>query len=110
MEHDKFDRDKPAHWYAQRHYKTDQAIQEVVYLPENAPEREIRLVEVNKSIAEQAPLEPIDFGVDVGGAAGHSLMVLDVTPGQWKKVGGKKLALPQGWLLQGSISIPRPGR
>jgi hypothetical protein len=110
MVNHRFDRDKLARRYAQRHYKTDQAIQEVVYLPLNAPEREIRLVEVNGSIAEQAPLEPIDFGVDIGSPDGHSLIVLDVTPGQWKRIGGNKLALPQGWLLQGSVSIPRPGR
>src|SRR5438874_7461093 len=111
MANDEFDRDKLARWYAHRHYKTDQAIQEVVYLPANAPEREIRLVEVNGSIAEQKePLEPIDFGVDIGGAEGHTLMVLDVNPAQWKKIGKNKLALPPGWSLQGSVSIPRRGR
>ncbi len=45
-----FDRDKLARWYAQRHYKTDQALHEVVYLPTNAPDREIRLLEVNGSL------------------------------------------------------------
>jgi hypothetical protein len=55
-----FDTLRLARWYAQRHYKTDAAIQEVFYLPTNAPERKIRLVEVNGSIAERsAPLEPI---------------------------------------------------
>jgi hypothetical protein len=108
---DEFDRDRLARWYAQRHYKTDQGIQEVVYLPTMAPEREIRLVEVNGAIAErEAPLEPIDFGVDIGDAEGHTLMVLDVTPAQWKKLGTNKLALPPGWSLQGSVSIPRRGR
>jgi hypothetical protein len=108
---DEFDRDKLARWYAQRHYKTDQAIQEVVYLPSNAPEREIRLVEVNGSIAErEESLEPIDFGVDIGGAEGHTLMVLDITPAQWKKIETNKLALPPGWSLQGSVSIARRGR
>ncbi len=90
--------------------QTDQAIQEVVYLPVNAPEREIRLLEVNGAIAERAPLEPIDFGVDIGSVEGHSLMVLDVTPGQWKRIESNKLALPQGWLLQDSVSIPRRWR
>lgn len=102
---------KLARWYAQRHYKTDAAIEEVFYLPANAPEREIRLVEVNDSIAGRSvPLEPIDFGVDIGSAEGHTLMVLDVTPAQWKKIAGNKLALPGGWSLEGSVSIRPRGR
>ena len=111
MPNNSFDRDKLARWYALRHYKTDHAIQEVVYLPANAPEREIRLAEVNESIAErEGPLEPIDFGVDIGGAEGHTLMVLDVNPAQWKRIEKSNLALPPGWSLQGAVSIPRHRR
>lgn len=101
-----FDTLKLARWYGRRHYKTDAAIQEVFYLPTNAPEREIRLIEVNGAIAERSsPLEPIDFGVDIGGAEGHTLLVLDVTPAQWKKIEGNKVALPSGWSLEGAVSI-----
>ncbi len=108
MPNGKFDRDKHARWYAQRHYKTDPAIQAVVYLPTNSPAREIRLVEVNESIAQrQDPLEPIDFGVDIGGVDGHTLLVLDVTPAQWKMIEKNKLPLPQGWSMTGSVPIPR---
>ncbi len=106
-----FDRDSLARRYAQRHYQTDPAIEEVFYLPANAPEREIRLVEVNGSIAERGePLEPIDFGVDIGGAEGHTLFVLDVTPAQWRKIGRNKLALPPGWSREGAVALPRRGR
>ena len=102
-----FDPLKLARSYAQRHYKTDAAIQRVVYLPSSASDREIRLVEVNGSIAEQSPpLEPIDFGVDIGGAEGHRLLILDVTPAQWKKIERKKLSLPGGWSLEGAVTIP----
>jgi hypothetical protein len=108
---DEFDQEKLARWYANRHYKTDPAIEAIVYLPANAPEREIRLVEVNDSIAErEGPLEPIDFGVDIGGAEGHTLMVLDVTPAQWTRIEKSKLPLPQGWSMEGSISLPRRGK
>jgi hypothetical protein len=105
---DEFDRAKLARWYASRHYRTDPAIQAIVYLPANAPEREIRLVEVNDAIAErEGPLEPIDFGVDIDSSEGHTLMVLDVTPAQWKNIEKNKLQLPQGWSREGSIPFPR---
>ena len=111
MANDQFDRDRLARWYANRHYRTDGSIEAIFYLPESAPEREIRLVEVNGSIAErEGQLEPIDFGVDVGGAEGHTLMVLDVTPAQWKKVEKNKLQLPHGWSTAGAIRFSRRGQ
>lgn len=112
MAKDKFDRDGLAKWYARRHFKTDPGIQTILYLPANAPEREVRLVEVNEALAEREdqPLEPIDFGVDIGGAEGHTLMVLDVTPAQWKKIEKNKLLLPEGWSLEGATHFNRPAR
>jgi hypothetical protein len=104
-----FDRDAMARWYADRHLKTDPGILEVCYLPTNAPDREIRLLEVNELIAsrEENPVEPIDFGVDIGGEIQHTLFVVDVTPEQWERIQQGRLALPDGWSLQASISFPR---
>ena len=31
-------------------------------------------------------MQPIDFGVDIGGEDAHTLMVLDVTPAQWENI------------------------
>ncbi len=107
----RFDRDRLARRYAQRHFHTDPGIQQIVYLPAESPEREIRLLEINGSIIEreEGPLEPIDFGVDIGHAEGHTLMVLDVTPAQWRKIEAKRLELPQGWSLAGKhVFTPRP--
>ncbi len=110
MPENQFSRDELARWYASRHLKTDSGIRDIYYLPAGAPEREIRFVEINSLIAdrEKDPLEPIDFGVDVGGAAGHTLLVLDVTPAQWEKVARKELSLPKGWSLDGALHFPRP--
>ena len=96
-----FDRDAMAKWYAKQHHKTDPGIQSVYYLPTNAPEREIRFLEVNELIADinDDTLEPIDFGVDTGMEGEHKLLVLDVTPGQWDRIQQGSLALPQGWSL-----------
>lgn len=63
-----FDRDGLARWYARRHFEIDSGVERIFYLPTNAPSREIRLLEVNGMISETTSPEPIDFGVDVGGA------------------------------------------
>lgn len=104
-----FDRDKFAQWYATRHLKTDPGILTVYYLPSAAPPREIRFIEVNALIAGglETPLEPLDFGVDVGGTDSHTLDVLDVTPAQWEAIATGKLALPEGWSLDGAVPYGR---
>jgi hypothetical protein len=109
MSENGFNRDSMARSYAGRHLKTDPGIRTIYYLPAGAPEREIRLIEVNDAITEQKDqtLEPIDFGVDVGGAQGHTLMVLDVTPRQWEKINKKELGLPSGWSLDGASPFAR---
>lgn len=90
-----------ARWYAKQHLKTDPGIRAVYYLPTNAPDREIRFVEINELVADRndETLEPIDFGVDTGTKSEHKLFVLDVTPSQWDRITQSSLALPQGWSL-----------
>jgi hypothetical protein len=102
-----FDRDSMARWYAKQHLKTDPGIRSVYYLPTNAPDREIRLVEINELVADRNDdtLEPIDFGVDTGMESEHRLLVLDVTPGQWDRIRESLLALPQGWSLEGAVAF-----
>jgi hypothetical protein len=99
-----FDRDSMAAWYAREHLKTDPGIVSVYYLPKNAGEREIRLVEVNRLIGDRNDdvLQPIDFGVDTGTENAHKLFVLDVTPEQWERIRAHKLLLPGNWFLDGA--------
>lgn len=96
-----FSRNAMAEYYAQQHLKTDPGIVAVYYLPANAHDREIRLVEVNRMIGDRNDdsLEPIDFGVDAGLDTAHKLLVLDVTPDQWTRIKSKELCLPQNWSL-----------
>jgi hypothetical protein len=94
-----FDRDSMANWYAQHHGEIDPGVVEIHYLPTNAGPREIRFLEVNELISETTPLEPIDFGVDVGSDNAHKLNVLDVTPAQWEAIRTEKMPLPEGWAL-----------
>ncbi len=102
-----FDRDSWASFYAKRHLDIDDAVEQIFYLPENAPAREIRFLEVNRSISEMSPPEPIDFGVDTGGVDEHKLYVLDVTPAQWKQLQDDNLSLPDGWTLAGCQAFDR---
>ena len=100
-----FDRDSLARWYAQRHLDTDTGVERIYYLPTNAPPREIRFLEVNRMISETMPLEPIDFGVDIGSANAHTLYVLDVTPSQWEAIQRGELSLPDGWVLDDNSRV-----
>ena len=90
-----------ARWYATRHLSLDPTIREAIYLPRGAPANEIRLVEVNalSALPDDAPVEALDFGADPDLPGGHRLLVADVTPGQWDRIRGGKLALPDGWGL-----------
>ncbi len=109
MSENGFNRDGMAKWYASRHLNTDPGIREIYYLPIDAPEREIRLVEVNELIADRNDdsVEPIDFGVDIAGSPNHKLVVLDVTPAQWQRIASQQLRLPEGWTLNGAVPIGR---
>lgn len=104
-----FDRDEMARWYARQHLKTDPGVESIYYLPTGAPEREIRLVEINKLIAirDDSALEPLDFGADMGLDSEHRLVVLDVTPDQWLRIATETLSLPSGWSLKHAIPFAK---
>ena len=100
-----FDRDSTAAWYAKQHLNTDPGIRSVYYLPTNAPDREIRFVEINELVGDRNDdtLEPVDFGVDIGMESEHKLFVLDVTPSQWDRIKQSSLALPPRWSLDDAV-------
>jgi hypothetical protein len=102
-----FDRDGHARWYAKRHMDIDDGVVQILYLPTNAPPREIRFVEVNRLISETTHPEPIDFGVDIDSADAHTLYVLDVTPDQWEALQNGAMSLPAGWTLDDSQPLGR---
>lgn len=102
-----FDRDSLAQWYAKSHLETDPGIDRVLYLPNEAPDREIRFVEINKMIGDRTDdsLEPIDFGIDTGTENAHKLLVLDVTPAQWERIRSHQLPLPHDWSLDKALEF-----
>jgi hypothetical protein len=103
MSSQSFNRDSMARWYAIEHLKTDPGIKSVHFLPKNAKDREIRFIEVNDLMGDRQDqlLEPIDFGIDMGQATWHRLLVLDVTPTQWEKICRKEVKLPNDWDIEG---------
>jgi hypothetical protein len=109
MQATEFNKDAMATWYARQHIKTDPGIRSVFYLPTNAPEREIRLIEINELVGDRSDdtLEPIDFGVDRGMESEHTLLVLDVTPRQWDRIQQSLLPLPPSWSLEDAKRLPR---
>jgi hypothetical protein len=107
-----FDRDSMAVTYAKRHKAIDEAITAIYHLPTGAPPNEVRLLEVNQGIKSLADPEPIDFGVETGTDAAHRLVVLDVTPAQWREIQNGSRQLPPGWSLEGGQNLTngRPRR
>ncbi len=107
MSTSQFDRDSLAQWYAQSHLETDPGVDRVVYLPNEAPDREIRFVEINTMIGDRTDdsLEPIDFGIDTGTDNAHKLLVLDVTPAQWERIRSRQLPLPSNWSLDKALEF-----
>jgi hypothetical protein len=95
-------------WIAQQHFDIDKGISRILYLPTGAPEKEVRLLEVNElaSIPENAPLEAVDFRPDIDGID-YSLFVVDVTPQQFERVKRGDIPLPKGWSLEKCVDLPR---
>jgi hypothetical protein len=102
-------RDDFAHWIARRHFNVDRGIVRIFYLPTNAPEQEVRLLEVNDlaAIPEDAPIVAVDFMPDIAGVQ-FSLFVADVTPGQYRAIEEGTRSLPTGWSLEGAQEILPP--
>ena len=102
-----FDRDAMARHYAELHRSVDPGVKSIYYLPAGAPEREIRLLEVNDLVAEwqAAGMEPIDYGVDRYTDDAHKLFILDVTPTQWGRIASGATRLPAGWTLDGKVPL-----
>lgn len=96
-------------WIARKHLAVDPGITDVLYLPGNAPEREIRLVEANTLLTALPDDEvtPVDFGLNIHGL-NFKLLVLDVTPDQWKAIVEGRSRLPPGWILDGNQRFGYP--
>lgn len=108
-----FDRDRMARRYVSLNRDLDQGIRKILYLPEGAPDREIRLLVVNELLAETdgGLFKPVDFGFCIGSEEEeHRLLMLDVTPSQWEAIERREIPLPEGWSMDHAKEFPESAR
>jgi hypothetical protein len=104
-------REQVAEWVAKRHMSADGGINQVWFLPAGSPGDEIRLLEVSERFSgESTQVEPIDFGLDVGGSR-YKLLVADVSEESLKKIKvDTRRSLPKDWKIDGAFVWSRRGR
>ena len=110
-----FDAATMAEWYARRHLEVDPGTAVVYHLRSPDP-REIRFVEVNTMMAERdvdpfvpsGPVgAPFDPGAPTGPDGSHSLLIVDVTPGQFTRLERGQDVLLSGWSLADPVAVLR---
>ena len=96
-------------WIVSHHFAIDKGITKILYLPAGAPEKEVRLLEVNElaTIPENGTVQAFDFMPDIEGVD-YTLFVADVTPKQLDAITHGKLPPPTGWRLDG-YQVFEPG-
>ncbi len=94
--------------YAESHLQADAKIHEVHYLPDGAPDREIRLVEVKEPASgrDEDALESFHARSDKD-CNDHTVRVEDVSVSQWSKIKNGNHAPPNNWGLEGMELVAR---
>lgn len=84
-----------ARWVAKRQLVTDRAVSRVVYLPDQAPGNEIRLVAVSDRLSPPNP-KPFTYGLELAERP-FKISVLDVDSEQLQERESNPALLPPGW-------------
>ncbi len=95
-------------WLALQHLHFDSRLTQIVYFPKDAPDDEVRLLEVNLGLYP-VPGEPI-FAVrttPVTNDLPFHVWVADVTPDEWSKIQTDPSLLPDGWKLGENVVTRR---
>jgi hypothetical protein len=97
------DRDGVAAWVARQHLLVDPSLSAVWFLPENAPDDEIRLLEISERMElpwnDVSHIQPTRN--PLGAEFSHlRLFTADVTNHQFDKLVRKETRLPAGWSLE----------
>jgi hypothetical protein len=95
-------KDSFVQWIVSHHFAIDKGITKILHLPAGAPEKEVRLLEVNElaTIPENGTVQAFDFMPDIEGID-YTLFVADVTPKQLDAILQGEPLLPKGWRLEG---------
>lgn len=102
----RFNRNRMARRYALGHLRTEAEVRSIYYLPQGAPDREVRLVEIKDRIAQPED-EPLDFGVAIGPENPHTLLVMQINTARWEAIRSGEASLPDGWTLEGAVRYCR---
>jgi hypothetical protein len=97
-----------AEWLARQHLRFDNRLTQVVYLPTDAPEDEVRLLEVNTGLYPEpgnpvVAIETTPAIIDLP----FRVWVADVTPNEWNQIQANPALLPPGWSLEGRRTTRR---
>ena len=96
------ERDDVVSWLAVQHFAASPEITDIYYLRTDAPDDEIRLLEVNRLVGRrQEEVEAVDFGLNIEGLH-YRLLVADISPAEHERLTSGTLKLPGGWALQGA--------
>ena len=97
-----------ASWLARQHLQFDPRLTQVIYLPTNAPDDEVRLLEINTGLFP-GPKDSI-LAIETTPAMNDlpfRVWVADITPEEWKEIQSGSNLLPQGWELNENVITQR---
>ncbi len=100
-------KDEEAMALAQTHYQVETGLTHVFRVvgdgaAEAMPTEPIKLLEVNEYTVPSGIL-PIHFGPSPASGLHYSMVILEVTPDEFRKIQSEELALPHGWRIGGPI-------
>jgi hypothetical protein len=94
-------RDQVAAWLAEKDLIVDSSIREVWYLPEGAPDDEIRFLEINDRFpGSENEIEPFQSFVDIT-TPSYRVFTIYATSKQLDQIMKDPALLPAGWSLDG---------
>ena len=90
------------------HYESDPCIRDVYQVVnergEDHPEEPIKLLEVNENTIESG-IEPLYFGPDPANQMPFGLVIIDITPREFRLLQEGGLSLPKGWRLGRRLNV-----
>jgi hypothetical protein len=90
-----------ARWIAKRQLVTSASLSKIVYLPDQAPADEIRLLAVNDRATQVNP-KPFTYGVELAGRP-FKLSIVDLDTEQLQNTERDPALLPAGWSLTNPV-------
>ena len=87
------------------HFQIEQSIEQIVWV-RSGDEKEIRLIEVNRTALPTGSVEVFRFAPSQD--VPFPMLIADVTPKEWDKIAGGDIRLPDGWDLESIQVFRRP--